>query len=155
MNPLARKHVETASARWVVLHDRAYDYLPAVAQTLRREGLALSLHQVSGAPCLWAREVAEQVAAGQQIGAVVFASVPCIVACVANKVPGIRAVMVSTVPQLSLALLELNPNVVVVEMPGRTFFEMKQFARCFHDPAQPLVPVLAQTLKELDHHAHR
>jgi hypothetical protein len=63
--------------------------------------------------------------------------------------------MVTTVGQAALATLELAANLLVVEMPGRTFYEVKQFLRIIHGGKPELVPVLAHTLQELDGRAHR
>lgn len=148
-------HKATMSARWGFGQERPNDLVAAAVRSLAREGLNVREIPKSGALCVWARTVAEEVAAGRLSGAVLFAEVPCIVACVANKVSGVRAVMVSTVAQAALATLELAANVFVVEMPGRTFYEVKQFLRMIHESKPDMIPVLAHTLQELDGRAHR
>lgn len=155
MNANGRNPVPNASALWAFGQDRPHPYVAAAVKSLLREGLAVRETNLKGAPCVWAKGVAEEVAAGTLAGAVLFCEVPCIVACVANKVPGVRAVMVSTVGQAALATLELAANVLVVEMPGRTFYEVKQFLRMLHGSKPDLVPILAHTLQELDGRAHR
>jgi hypothetical protein len=139
----------------VLGQDRPHDYVAAAVRTLRREGLLVSEVALESPPCVSARRVAEEISQGKFIGGVLFCQVPCIVACVANKVPGVRAVMVTTVGQAALATLELAANLLVVEMPGRTFYEVKQFLRIIHGVKPELVPVLAHTLQELDGRAHR
>jgi len=138
-----------------IWHDRAYDYLRAVVTSLDRDGFSFSLKAVNGPPSHWTCEIAQQIIPEKNAGAVIFTCSPSVVACVANKIAGIRAVMVSTIPQYQLALLQLNPNIVVVEMPGRTFFEMKYFARCLYRRSQLIDSSLLQTLQELDKSAHR
>ncbi|MFQ3650075.1 MAG: hypothetical protein SNJ75_07055 [Gemmataceae bacterium] len=155
MNPLRYNIEETSSARWSVWYDRAYPFLPAVAQTLLREGFAIRFHQVHGSPFEWTREIAQSVSLNHLSGGVVFTCVPHVVSCIANKIAGIRAAMVSSIFQLNSATLELQPNFIVVEMPGRTFFEMKQFVRSFLIPTPSLSPELAHLFQELEHHAHR
>jgi hypothetical protein len=123
--------------------------------SLRREGLMVRDLTLAGGPHLWAREVAEAVAHGRLSAAVVFCSVPCVAACVANKVPGVRAASVSTIGQACLATLELAANLLVVEMPGRTFYEIKQLLRTIHDPGAACPDHVARTLQELDGRAHR
>ena len=81
------------------------------------------------AACRWAQAVAECVARGECCGGVVFCDDPGLVCCVANKVPGLRAVAVATVGQAARATLTLGANLLAVEMPGRTFFEMRQILR--------------------------
>ncbi|MGL4549676.1 MAG: RpiB/LacA/LacB family sugar-phosphate isomerase [Gemmataceae bacterium] len=150
-----RNPVPEVSARWAFGQDRPHDYVAAAVKSLRREGLHVREVPLGSPPCVAARRVAEEIGEGVLAGGVLFCQVPCIVACVANKVPGVRAVMVSTVGQAALATLELAANLLVVEMPGRTFYEVKQFLRIIHDAKPELVPVLANTLMELDGRAHR
>ena len=89
-------------------------------------------------------------------GGVVFCDDPGLVCCVANKVPGLRAVAVTTVAQAARATLTLGANLLAVEMPGRTFFEMRQILRCLCGAESTACPAgVACTLRELDGHAHR
>ena len=109
-----------------------------------------------GSACEWSRAVAECVARGECRGGVVFCQDPGLVCCVANKVAGLRGVAVITVAQAARAVLTLGPNLVAVEMPGRTFFEIRQILRVLCEPGQTACPPgVACTLRELDGHAHR
>jgi ribose 5-phosphate isomerase RpiB len=87
---------------------------------------------------------------------VLFCHDPGLVCCVANKLPGLRAAAVLTVAQAARATLQLGANLVAVEMPGRTFFEVRQILRtvCL-SPAIACPAGVACTLQELDGHAHR
>ena len=68
----------------------------------------------------------------------------------------LRAVGVATVAQAAQALLTLGPNLVAVEMPGRTFFEIRQILRSVCLAGAAACPDgVACTLRELDGHAHR
>jgi hypothetical protein len=155
MSEGGRNTVPEASARWAFGQDRPHEYVEAAVRSLRREGLHVREVPLGSPPCVSARRIAEEIGGGKLMGAVLFCQVPCIVACVANKVPGVRAVMVSTVGQAALATLELAANVLVVEMPGRTYYEVKQFLRIIHETKPELVSVHAHTLQELDGRAHR
>ena len=88
-------------------------------------------------------------------GGVVFCHDPGLVCCVANKVPGLRAAAVTTVAQAARATLTLGANLLAVEMPGRTYFEMRQILRLLCDGRRPVRHGVACTLQELDGHAHR
>ena len=55
-----------------------------------------------------------------------FCADPGLVCCVANKVNGVRAAAVLTVFQAARATLTLGANLLAVEMPGRTIFEVRQ-----------------------------
>jgi hypothetical protein len=108
------------------------------------------------APERWAREVAEYLSSGKYQGIVALCEQVGVLCCLANKMPGIRAIAVANVMQAAKSLRTLAPNLVAVEMPGPTLFEIRQILRtvCAKDqPACP--PELARTLEELDGHAHR
>jgi hypothetical protein len=142
---------------WGHGQERPYPLLGAALQAARREGIPVrELPAANGSAAGWAKAVARCVADGTCCGGVVFCDDPGLVCCVANKVHGLRAVPVVTVNQAARATLTLGANLLAVEMPGRTFFEMRQIIRilCFGDG--PNCPdVVAGLLRELDGHAHR
>src|SRR5205823_4118123 len=104
----------------------------------------------------WARAMAEILTRTQDLGGIAFCSNPGLVCCIANKVAGVRAVAVSTTTQADRARKTVAANLVAIESPGRTFFELRQIARAIV-AGQPACcpPELATMLKELDGHAHR
>lgn len=146
-----------AGPTWGYGQDRPHGLVHSAVQTLARDGLRLrELAPATGAlPCRWARAVAECLASGECAGGVLFCDDPGLVACVANKVAGLRAVSVSTVAQASRATLSLAANLLVVEMPGRTFFEIRQILRTLFASVLTCPDGVACTLRELDGHAHR
>jgi hypothetical protein len=91
-----------------------------------------------------------------QPGVVIFCNDPALVCCVANKLSGVRAAVVTTPQTATRARQTLGANFVAIESPGRTFFELRQILRaiCGNGPAS-CPDALARTLKELDGHAHR
>ena len=98
--------------------------------------------------------MAECVARGDCCGGVVFCQDTSLICCVANKLPGLRAAPVSTIAQAARATLTLGANLLAVEAPGRTYFELRQMVRLLcASGACPDGP--AATLRELDGHAHR
>jgi ribose 5-phosphate isomerase RpiB len=142
---------------WGYGQDRDNAMVQAAIRVLSREGL--NLRELRCPPndpaCHWARVVAECVASGECQGGVLFCSDPGLVACVANKVAGVRAVPVTTVGQSTRATLTLAANLLVVEMPGRTFFEVRQILRTLITNGSRCPDGVACTLRELDGHAHR
>jgi hypothetical protein len=171
VTPLAQEHLrhhgihvdqqETPQANkvtaWGMTQEREHPLIQSAVQSLGREGVALrhlpALRQ--NAVGHWAREVAACVAAGVCCGGVVFCGDPGLFCCVSNKVPGLRAVPASSVLQAVRATVSLGANLLAVEMPGRTYFEIKQILRLLctgHDPRCP--DGVACTLRELDGHAH-
>ena len=114
-----------------------------------------ALPACNGEPCGWVRQVAECLRSGRCRTAVVFCQDAGLECCVANKVAGVRAAAVWTVPQAARALVQLGANLLVVEMAGRTFFECKELLRLCCDGAAACPPGVDCVLQELDGHAHR
>jgi hypothetical protein len=101
----------------------------------------------------WVRQVAERLKSGRCHSAVLFCTDAELACCLANKVPGIRAVVVGSVAQARKARTRLGANLLVVEMAGRTYFECRQILNlCQASCTCP--PEIAGILKELDGHAH-
>jgi hypothetical protein len=143
---------------WGYAQDRPHPMVATAVQSLQREGVAWKelAPAECGPDCLWAKALAECVARGECRGGVVFCQDPGLVCCVANKVAGLRAVPVTTVAQAGRAVLTLGPNLVAVEMPGRTFFEIRQILRLLCTATESACPPgVACALQELDGHAHR
>jgi ribose 5-phosphate isomerase RpiB len=142
---------------WGHGQDRPYPLLGAALQAVRREGIPVTdLPSANGSAASWAKAVAQCVTDGSCCGGVVFCDDPGLICCVANKVTGLRAVPVATVNQAARATLTLGANLLAVEMPGRTFFEMRQIIRILCCGDGPNCPeVVAGLLRELDGHAHR
>jgi ribose 5-phosphate isomerase RpiB len=149
---------EPTARAWGYAQDRPYPLVGSAVQTLRRDGLSWKDLTLAGSepPCQWARAVAECVARGDCRGGVVFCQDPGLVCCVANKVAGLRAAAAHTIDAAARATLTLGANLLIVEMPGRTFFEVRQILRIVCQPGQPACPPgVACALAELDGHAHR
>jgi hypothetical protein len=146
----------SAGATRLVAEERPYPMVRAVLASAAREGLPLREFPGAGGGllCRWAKAVAECVARGECVGGVVFCDDPALVCCVANKLPGLRAAAAATVAQAARATLTLGANLLAVEAPGRTYFELRQMVRLLcASSACPEGP--AATLRELDGHAHR
>jgi hypothetical protein len=141
---------------WGYGQDWPHATVHSAIQALEREGLRFRPLSESngGSSASWARHVAECVSHGACSGGVIFCEDPALVCCVANKVAGLRAATVTTLGQLGRALEALAPNLIAVEMPGRTFFEVRQILRTV-STTRACPDGVACTLKELDGHAHR
>jgi hypothetical protein len=131
--------------------------LRVALQALRRDGIdPVPLPGCTGERCPWVRAVAECLGQGTCRGVLLFCADPGLACCVANKVPGVRAVAVWTVVQAAAAVAGLGANCLAIEPRGRTFYELKQMLKlcCLREePACP--PGVACVLQELDGHAHR
>jgi hypothetical protein len=147
-----------ARTPWGFAQERPQTLVRSAVQSLARDGLVLrELAPVrETAPCVWARAVAECVARGECRGGLVFCEDPGLICCVANKLTGLRAVAVCTGSQAARAARTLGANLVAIEMPGRTFFEVRQIVRTLCAAGEPVCPSGVDcTLKELESHAHR
>ncbi len=133
---------------WGYAQERPDAAVAAAVQALERDGTKLTAVQVP-ADALW---TAAQTAC---LGVIVFCGDPGLVCCVANKLAGVRATVVATPQAAARARQNLGANLLAIETPGRTFFELRQMLRtiCASRPACP--EGLAKTLTELDGHAHR
>jgi hypothetical protein len=140
---------------WGYGQTRSHEMVHSAVRSLARVGLRIrELDPPGDLACRWAKAVAECIAAGICAGGVLFCEDPGLLCCVANKVPGLRAVPVVTVAQAARALRTLAANLLAVEMPGRTFFEVKQMFQLLSTPVG-CPDGVACTLRELDGHAHR
>lgn len=173
VTPLAKEHLRSAgielsedkpavspanAPRWGYAQERPHPMVQSAVQALEREGTLLRplMSPASATTSPWVRDLAECVAGGECQGGVVFCWDPEMACCVANKVPGLRAAVVCSVPQTGRALLTLAANLILVEMPGRTWFEIRQILRTVCSSTRPVCPPgVACTLEELDRHAHR
>jgi hypothetical protein len=144
------------AAAWGIAQERSHPFVESAVRTLEREGVALrQLPACDGESCRWAQALAACLRNGECCGGAIFCDDPVLVCCVANKTPGVRAATVTTVGQAARAALTLGANLLAVEMPGRTFFEIRQILRTLCRTATTCPPGVACTLKELDGHAHR
>jgi ribose 5-phosphate isomerase RpiB len=156
-----RPSTQTTAARpavWGYAQDRPYPHVQSLVQTLEREGIALRDlgNSATGDTPRWARELAACIARSDCCGGLAFCQDAELACCVANKMPGLRAAAVATAAQGERAASTLGVNLLVVEMPGRTFFEIRQIVRSLCRAGAPACPApVAGFLQELDGHAHR
>lgn len=153
----AEKDIATLQPMWGYAQERTFPVVRSAVQALDRDGLSLKeLPAPEGLACRWAKALAECVQNGECKGGVIFCTDPGLVCCVANKVAGLRAVPVTTIMQAARATLTLGANLLAVEQPGRTFFEVRQILWTVTTCVGSTCPQpVAATLKELDGHAHR
>jgi hypothetical protein len=132
--------VENATG-WGYAQERPDATVESAVRALERDGMRL--------------RVLEMPAVAQGLPAVVFCSDPALICCVTNKLSGVRAAVVATPQAAARAQQSLGANLLAIEVPGRTFFELRQMLRtiCAGVPACP--DALAKKLQELDGHAHR
>jgi ribose 5-phosphate isomerase RpiB len=142
-----------SDAELAVSMDEPYPLVDAAVRALLRQGWRIRQARATGPAVQWAKAMAEEVASGKLRAAVVFCQGPELACCVANKVAGARAVPVSTAAQLNRALLEAAPNLLAVEMPGRTYFEVRHMVLAFFSQG-PCPEALLRAIGEVEAGAH-
>lgn len=135
------------AAQWFYAQEKPETLVVSAVRALERDGIVLAL--VEGSP----RTLAEILIANYR-GGICFTADPATVACIANKVAGVRAVAVVNVAQTRRSKKNLGANLFAIETPGPTFFELRQMLRIIVEEA-PCPADFAKTLQELDGHAHR
>jgi hypothetical protein len=144
----AKKDADAAC--WGYAQERPDNIVASAVQALEHDGMKLVTIDSADA-----RKLGETIARGQCPGVVVFCSDPPLVCCIANKLSGIRAAAIATPQAAMRARQALGANLLAVEMPGRTFFELRQILRIACNGPACCPDDVAKTLKELDGHAHR
>jgi hypothetical protein len=152
---VAGNNEQCDAACWGYGQERPDSSVANAVKVLERDAIKLIAIELGGAMC-WPRAIAEVIVRGQRPGVVAFCGDPHLVCCIANKFSGVRAAAVATPQAATRARQTLGANLLAVEMPGRTLFELRQILRniCGNGPAC-CPEELAKTLKELDGHAHR
>jgi ribose 5-phosphate isomerase RpiB len=145
---------ETAAAKqstWSYAQEKPDVMVMSAVQALQRDGITLvALDFVRPA-----RNVVETMLRAGHVGGIVFCSDPALVCCIANKTSGMRAAAVWSVAQVLRARRTLGANLFAIEMPGRTFFEVRQMLKTIVTGDVECPEEIATTLQELDGHAHR
>ena len=147
----ARRVTPLVASRWAYGQDRSFAMVGAAVQTLERSGETWSPLHSAGSPITWATTVAELVAGGEYDGIVLFCEDPAMATLIANKTPGVRAAAVSTVNQAARATLTIAANLLAVEMPGRTFFEIRHILHLLRESRVGCPAELASLLNKREH----
>jgi hypothetical protein len=134
-------------SRWAYAQEHADAVVAAAVAALEREGLAWTLLE----PAL--RSIGAWVRAN--VGSVVFTTDAARLCCLANKLAGLRAAAVTGAEQTRRALASFGANVLVVEMPGRNFFEVRQILKTAAAGTGVCPAETVKLLEELEGHAHR
>jgi ribose 5-phosphate isomerase RpiB len=146
---------KAAMGTWGYAQERPDALVDSVVRALERDGIALAALRLRvHSPCDWSKAVATTIAQSAHPGVVAFCTDAGLVCCVANKLSGVRAVPIATVAQANKARASLGANLLAIELPGPTFFELRQIVRAVCNTGT-CPENIAAALKELDGHAHR
>jgi ribose 5-phosphate isomerase RpiB len=153
--PKPKESATAQAGSWSYVLEKSDAVIIAAVQAVQRDGFDLAALDIAGGPASWAKAVAETILRAGHRGGIVFCGDPALVACIANKISGMRAAQVGSVLQTARAQKILGANLFAFEMPGRTFFEIRQMLRIIVASDGKCPEEIAHTLKELDGHAHR
>ncbi len=152
---IATGKLKGIGALWAFSQEWENGYVQGAINVLSREGIEFQeIPRGSKDTGNWAKELGTTITAGQCKGAAVFCREPGIFCCVANKIPGIRGVAIASVLQAAKATFELGANLIAVEIPGRTYYEIRSILNLVATGDSCCPAKLRMTLQELDGHAH-
>jgi hypothetical protein len=135
--------------------ERPDGIVTSVVQGLRKEGVSLLDWSPKGESLAgWAWSLGLLVKESATSG-VAFASDASLVACVAGKVAGVRAARVLTGLEVTRAINGFGANLLSVDVPGRSFFEIKQILRAAATSVSRWPAEVEKVFREVDSHAHR
>lgn len=140
---------------WGIAVERPSPTVTAAIKALLREGRTLTDLETRGDVIGWIRSLATQVLRGPMPGAVIVSDQASLAACIANKIPGMRAASVSQAAEIGSLKAILSPNLFALTAAGRTFFELRQLLRLATASPPSCPEKMAMILQELDGHAHR
>ena len=126
---------------WAQAQERSDPLVQSALRAVQREGMMVGEFPVSQGTSFGGlgSDLGRALGKGTYRGLICFCGDPGLVCCVANKVAGVRAVAVTTVAQAVRGLRTLAANLLAVEMPGRTLFEVRQILHLLRDGKVPLV----------------
>jgi hypothetical protein len=146
----AKEAKKPTSGSWLYAQEKTDGAVAAAIQALTRDGITLTLYNDSSA-----RGLAASIGAMKQPGAVLFCSDPATACCIANKISGVRAGAAANNAQVSRLQKNLGANLFAIEIPGPTFFELRQMLRTIVSRQPKCGDGIDKILTELDGHAHR
>lgn len=145
---------KAAAASWRWTQDKPDAIVAAALASLAREKIAPAAWSLpTGKP--WLQALLEGLKKSTAGGSLVFCGDPALVACLANKLAGVRAANVNNVAAAGQALKSLGANVLAIESPGRTFFELRQMIKAAWGTVPACPPEVTAALKEALGHADR
>jgi hypothetical protein len=142
------------SAKWYYAQETPDTMISLVMHALEREGVQVA-YIAPGLPWVSAIASYAEMLVSNKSGGIAFVREPSLVCCIANKIAGIRAASVHSVPSIAATKKALGPNLFALDQSGKTFFELRQMLRTITADAPKCGDDIAKTLSELDGHAHR
>ncbi len=137
----------------VYVEEQPHPAVAAAVASLERQGLTFRLLSSPGnEPRRWLAMFRDWRL--QEQNGVAFCADAALISCLANK-SGMRAASVLTARQAGRALESVGADALIVEMPGPTFFEVRQILSAAAGSARACPAEIDKVLTELDVHAHR
>lgn len=146
---------DRSAAKVGYAQDQRDTLVNAAVQALQRDGITLQpMPDFAGNLAAWIETLTENIAANRCRCCVVFCGSAALVACLANKIAGIRAATAASVREADKAMRTLGANLLSIELPGPTYFEVRQILKSACTKTAACPPPLVQVFQEMEH-AHR
>jgi hypothetical protein len=145
-----------AAHKWAYWLDAPNAIIEAALRALAKENLALQpleLEATLGPG--WFRSMENVIRTRLVGGAVIFTRDAALVCLAANRLPGLRAVAVTSAADVKRVLASVGANVLAVDPMGRSYFEVRQILRTTATMKATCPADVAGLLQELEGHAHR
>lgn len=142
-----------AGKSWTYVEEQPHAVVAAAVAALERQGTVFAACPLGGQGVLRWMDLFHAWLRQKQCG-VVFCADAALVCCLTNKA-GLRSAAVCSSRQAGRALASIGANALVVEMPGPTFFEVRQILSAAAGSQRSCPPEIDKVLTELDAHAHR
>jgi hypothetical protein len=152
--PTAPDKAAAEQGTWCYAWEKHDAMISTTIKAMERDGSTLTPLDITAASGSWTRKAAEMILASY-LGGIVFCSDPASACCVANKIAGMRAAPVLNAAQVVRAKKNLGPNLFAIEVPGPTFFEVRQILKAIVTRGARCPEEIANVLTELDGNAHR
>lgn len=146
----------SAKATWGVASDGPYPLVGAAVAASRSEGRVLAdLPGPEGCLASWARKLTTDIYQGHVAGIVTFVREPGLVACIANKTSGVRAVTFADAREWAGLRAALGPNFLAIGPEGRSAFELGRMLAVATESAPALPASLLKFFDQGGSHPHR
>jgi hypothetical protein len=117
----------TTWSGWMVGMDRPYPMVLSALRSLRQQGVGCrELPLLGTSPREALTWLIQDLDCGGCCGAVLFSHDPALLCCLANRNESFRACPVGSIQHAARALDTCGANLLAVEMPHRTYFEIRQ-----------------------------
>jgi hypothetical protein len=145
----------TRSDWLVVVTGKPTPLLSAVLTAAQRDASPPQVRVWDGSGWDWLTEAVGRLARTELRLVLAFDARTLLGACLANKMPAVRAAAVVTLDDARRALHDMGANFLLTDQRGKTWFELRQLLRICAAASPRCPDDVAKMLGELERHADR